>query len=115
MGGNISLERASAPRAAVILHLRDDRGRRIEHPLLANPADEGNVDVFAVKIAGKIEQEDFEQYRAGIEHRPPAKTRHAVVAPSAGADAYCIDAMAQPARRVELKIGGGKAELAASL
>ena len=52
-----------------------------------------------VKIAGKIEQKNFEQHRAGVEHRAPAEIRHAVVAAAADRDAHRIDAVTQPASR----------------
>src|ERR1700722_2882956 len=99
--------------AAVILHLRNKRVVRIELPLLANPIDEGDVDVLAVEVAGKIEQKNLEQNRAGVEHRPPPEPCHAAITTLAGGDAHRIDAVAQPASRVELEIGGRNTELAA--
>jgi hypothetical protein len=51
--------------AAVIFHLTHEIGGGIEHLLLANPGDEGDIDAMPVEVAGKIEQEDFEQHGAG--------------------------------------------------
>src|ERR1700726_2728770 len=65
--------------------------------------------------AEKIKKKDFEQPGAGVKHRPPAETRHPVVAPPADTDAHRVNAVAQPACRVEHEVGGGKAELAAAL
>ncbi len=41
------------------LHLRDERRGRSEFFLGPDPADEQNLERFAVKIAGKVEQKSF--------------------------------------------------------
>ena len=51
---------------------------------------------LAVEVAGEIEQEDFEQHRAAVEHRPAAEARDAVIAPAADPDAHRIDAVRSP-------------------
>ena len=86
-----------------------------ERELVPDPVDEGDVDLAAVEVAGEIEQEDFEQHGADVEHRPAAEARDPVVAAIADADAHRVDAVAQPAGRIEPQVGGRIAELAPAL
>src|SRR5271163_619562 len=97
------------------MHLPYQIGRRRESLLVADKTNEGDVNRLAVEIAGEIEQKDFKQHRPVVEGRPPAETRHGVVAPAADGDADRIDAVTQTAGRIERQIRGRKAELAAAL
>src|SRR5262249_61535971 len=87
----------------------------VEFELGSDPVDEADVDHLAIEVAGKIEQKDFEQHGAGIEHRAPAEARDAVVAALADADPHRVDAVLEAAGRIEPQIGGGKAEVTAAL
>ena len=87
----------------------------VELELRPDPVDEGDVHNLAIEIAGKIEQEDFEQHRALVEHRPPSEAGDAIVAPRADPHAHRIDAVLQAATGVEPQIGGGVAELPPAL
>ncbi len=82
---------------------------------MAQPADESDVDRPPVKLAVEIEQEHFQQRRGRLKHRPQAETRHAVVALAVDAGTHRIDAMLEPAGRIEPDIGGGEAKLAPAL
>src|SRR5262249_21057200 len=69
----------------------------------------------AVEVAGKIEQENFEQHRALVEHRPPSEARHAVVAAPAHVRPHRVDAVTEAAAGIEPNIRGGIAEIASAL
>src|SRR5215470_1102787 len=73
----------------------------VEFELGPDPIDEGDVDDLAVKITRKIEQEDFEQHRALVEHRPPSEACDAVVAALANAHPHRVDAVLEAAGGVE--------------
>src|SRR5215472_9862502 len=88
---------------------------RAEELFFANPGDEGDVDGLAIEIAGKVEQEDLEQHDATVEHRPAAKIGDAIVKALADGDPHRIDAVPQPAGRVEAKVSSRKAKLAPAL
>ena len=92
-----------------------ERLDRFEFLLVADPADESDIDRAPVEVAVEIEQEDLQQRRTIIEHRPDPEAGDAVVAHVANADAHRIDAVLEPAGWVEPEIGGGKAELAPAL
>ncbi len=94
---------------------RTSSSTRVELELVPDPVDEGDVDRLAVEVAGEIEQEHFEQHGADVEHRPAAEARDPVVAAPADADAHRVDAVAQPAGRIEPQVGGRIAELAPAL
>ena len=70
---------------------------RVEFLLVADPADEGDIDRLPVKVAVKIEQEDLEQRCAVIEHRAAAEARDAVMAFARDVDAHRIDAVLETA------------------
>src|SRR6202008_4931532 len=74
---------------------------RAEEFLFAYPSDERDVDVLAIEVAGKIEQEHLEQNDARVEHRPAAKIGDAIVEAIADGDAHRVDPVPQPARRLE--------------
>src|SRR5262245_46830586 len=44
-----------------------------EFHLLTDPGDERDVESAAIEVAGEIEQEHFEEWRRGREHRPAAE------------------------------------------
>src|SRR5260221_420487 len=67
------------------------------------------IALLAVKVAGKIEQGGFEQHRALIEHRSPSEACYPIIAALAHPHPHRVDAMLEPATRVEPQIGGGKA------
>ena len=116
-GGNASghFRQRGARDAAVLVHAPHQIVDGIELHLRPDPFDERHVDRLSVEIAGKIEQEDFEQHGADVEHRAAAETRDAVMPASADVDAHGIDSMPEPAGRIEPQIGGGIAELAPAL
>ena len=60
---------------------------------MADPADEGDVDRLPVELGVEVEQEDFEQRRAVVEHRPHPEAGDAGIAHVADADADRIDAV----------------------
>src|SRR3954470_12115727 len=101
--------------AAVLVHATDQIIDRVEHQFVANPVDKGDIDGLAIQVTGKVKQEDFEQNRPDVEHRPAAKTCDAVIAAGAHCNAHPIDAMAQSAGGIELKIGRRIAKLASAL
>src|ERR1700722_14788553 len=78
---------AFAGRAAVVIHLADKRVDAVKLQLLAEEGDEGNVQAAAIKVALEVEQEDFEQWRAVVEGRTPAKNPDPVAALLPPADA----------------------------
>ena len=80
-----------------------------------DPIDEGDVDDLAIEIAGEVEQEDFEQHRALVEHRPPSKAGDAVITTCAHVHAHRIDAVLEAATGIEAQIRGGIAELPPAL
>ena len=71
----------------------------VELLLVADPADQGDVDRLPVEVAVEVEQEHFEQRRAVVERRPAAEIGDAVIAHVADADAHRIDAVLEPAGR----------------
>ena len=89
-----------------------DRG---EFQFGPDPADDGDIDALAVEVAVEIEQEHFQQRRAGVEHRPYAETGDAVIALAGDRHPHRIDAVLEAAGRVEPDIGSGEAEFAAAL
>ena len=90
----------SAPRAKRICALRAaGRGTRPPSP--------------AVEVAGKIEQVNLEQRRAGIDRRPHAEAGDAAMDLAADRRADRIDAESEPIGRLERQIGGRNAERAA--
>src|SRR6185312_6787141 len=88
---------------------------RRKHLFLPDPVDKRDIDGLPVEVAGKIEQENFEQHRAAVEHRPSPEARDPVMPPAADPDAHRIDAVAQSAARVEFEIRGRETEFAAAL
>src|ERR1700730_16954665 len=87
----------------------------LEAQLRANPADEGDVEGTAVKLAGKIEQVHLEERRPVAEGRPAAEFRAPIVDAALEADPHRIDAVLEAARRIELHVGGRVAEIAPAL
>src|SRR4051794_7351483 len=85
----------------ILVHPADESLDAVELELRPDPVDEGDVQDLAIEIAGKIEQEDFEQHRALVEHRPPSKVGDAIIAPRADPYAHPIDAVLQAATGVE--------------
>src|SRR5215468_5139709 len=79
--------------AAVLVHAAYELLDAVELELVPDPVDEGDVDHLAVEVAGEIEQEDFQQHSADIEHRPPPETRDAVETPAPDADTHRVDAV----------------------
>src|SRR6202453_1670631 len=106
---------ALASRAAVVIHLAYERVQAVELQFLAEESDEGDVEAAAINVALEVEQEDFQQRRAIVEGRTPAKTRDPVEAPVAQADAHRIDAVLEAAILVEPDIGGRVAEVATAV
>src|SRR5262245_7913483 len=105
--------RAREPR--ILVHPAHELLDAVELELGPDPIDEGDVDDLAVEIAGKVEQEGFEQHGALVEHRPPSEARDAVVATPAHARAHRVDAVLEAAGGVEAQIGGGIAEVPPAL
>ena len=104
-----------ARKARVVVHAPHQRVDRVEFQLRPDPADERDVDRRAVEIAGKIEHMHLEQRRAVVEGRPRAEARDAVADHAADPDAHRIDAVLQPAIRIERDVRGRKAEVAPAL
>ena len=101
--------------AAVAVHGGDQGLDRGELQLRPDPAEEGDRDLLAVEVAGKIEEEDFEERRAVVEGRPPAVARDAVEDRAVGAlQADRVDAVAEAAIGAEPDVGGREAEFAAA-
>src|SRR5215470_4617335 len=57
---------------AIFVHAMDEVVDRIELEFRPDPRNHRHVQGAAVEIAGKIEQKDFKQHHAGVEHRPAA-------------------------------------------
>ena len=81
----------------------------------ANEAVEIDLDRFAIKVAGKIKEEDFEQRRPIVEGRPAAKTRDTAKNLVTDPHRDGIDAIAEPIAWIEAQIGGRKSEAGAAL
>src|SRR5579872_5829912 len=105
---------AFARKAAIVIHLADQRLDRVEFHFLAQEGDEGDIQAAPIEIALEIEQKYLKERRAIVEGRAAAKTGHAVKAPLALADPHRVDAMFEPAIPVEPDIGGGITEIAAA-
>src|SRR5262249_23526178 len=58
--------------ARVLVYPPNQRLHALEDALRPDPRNESDIERRSVEIAGKIEQVDFEQYQARIEHRSPA-------------------------------------------
>src|SRR5262249_14355465 len=97
----------------ILVHLLHQRVHAGKFQLLADEADEGDVERLAIKVSLEVEQEDFQEWRAVVEGRATAEARDAVEAFKVTADPHGIDAMLQPAIIVEPDVGGGIAEFAA--
>src|SRR6185437_9485030 len=93
------LERIAGLRA-VGHHLALEHIDRFEFLLVADPADEGDVDRPAIEVAVEVEQEHFQEGRAGVEHRPHAEAGDAVMAFAADCDAHGVDAVLEAAGRI---------------
>src|SRR5258708_623369 len=110
-------ERRAGP-GAVVVHLLHQRIDPVELQLVADEADEGDIERRAIEIAREIEQEHFEQWRAIVEGRAAAEARHAIeshlILSLAPSDPHRIDAVLEAAILVEANIGGGIAEIAAA-
>src|SRR5579864_2121090 len=59
--------------AAVVIHLADQGLDRVELQLVADEADEGDIEHLAVEIALEVEQENLQQRRAVVEGRAAAE------------------------------------------
>src|ERR1035437_9205723 len=73
-----ALERV-AGLAGVGQHVALEGLDRCELLLVANPAEEGDVERLPVQVAVEVEQEHLKQRRAIVERRPPAEIRDAVI------------------------------------
>src|SRR5215510_15339118 len=73
------LRQCGARDAAVLVHAPYQILDGFEFQLRPDPLEEGDVDRLSIKVAGKIEQEYFEQHRADVEHRAAAEAGDAIV------------------------------------
>ena len=108
---------ASAPRpaklgqrgpAARILVMRRRAPRPVESLLAADPADERDIQLLAVEIAGEVEQVDLEQRRAIVEGRAGGRSsrrRRAGAPPTAPAPHRCRAAARTVGSRRMLAVG----------
>ena len=101
--------------AGILVHAADQVLGAVEFHFRPDPADEGDVEGRAIKVAGEIEQEDLEQHRAVVERGAPAEARHSVIARAADADPHRIDAVLEAAIRAEPEVRGRVAERAPAL
>jgi hypothetical protein len=86
----------SSPRGArVLVHAGDQFIGVGEFQLRADPADERDVDFAPIEVAGKIEQEHFQQHGAVIERRTTAKACNPTITRVPNADAHRINAVSQ--------------------
>src|SRR5262249_11621859 len=79
------------------------------------PADEGDVDWLAVEIPLEVEHVGFQQWRAIVEGRPRPEARDTVMDLVVDRDPHRVDAVLEPALRVERDIRGRKPEIASAL
>src|SRR3954470_4516443 len=85
---------------AVGIHVALEVVDGLELLLGTHPGDEGDVDRLAVKLAGEIEQEDFEQRRTIVERRRPPEAADTADEPAADARAHRVYAVLQAAARI---------------
>ncbi len=100
---------------AVVIHLPDQRFDALELQFVPQEGDKGDVQPGAVEVALEIEQKHLEQGGAVVEGGAAAEACHAVEALSAASDPDRIDAVSQPAGRIEPDIRGRVAEIAPTL
>src|SRR5579883_1462484 len=97
----------------VLLHLLNERSRRLEFHLGSDPIDELNLDLMAVKIAGEIEEKGLKKRLAIVESRSAAIACYAAINFWPCDDADGVNAVAQAAAWVRQKIDSWKTERAA--